>query len=383
MEEQAETQPAGREGVLQPFQARLVDFGNQFEGLVAFAPRADAPGARRGPPPSGCASGRRVRSPGRAAVRRRGCAASGSSRRRGRRSRRARRPPPRRGHRPTPPPVRPRSPCAAQPPPPVPAVPAVAGGRSLPLALEREAVDAHEEGWQHEVRQRRRKSGAQLTGVEFRRSHVVADQVRAAYRRIAMPRPRRRVRREARRGGRVLRRVRPGCRGSSPGRRRGRGIRGCRRPASGPGRRYGRDGRRRRRVDEEALGVQLRPVQVAAGDADASYIARRRHRGAAAWSARSRTYRRRLSIGRPIRDPRGVVAGAFMVGHVDGGLGQSVQVDQSHGVAEQPAEARDLQRREGFAAAEHQAQQSLPPCGRSGRRRAGRGTASASTARSG
>lgn len=54
-----------------------------------------------------------------------------------------------------------------------------------------------------------------------------------------------------------------------------------------------------------------------------------------------------------------------MVGHVDGGLGRSVQVDQSHGVAEQPAEARDLQRREGFAAAEHQAQRA---CRRAGGR---------------
>ncbi len=111
-----------------------------------------------------------------------------------------------------------------------------------------------------------------MTGVEFRRSHVVADQVRAAYRRIACHD--RGVAYAGKRGEAVAYFV-----GFDPvaadlhlvvgaaevfevavGQPAGQ-VAGTVETAAGD------EG-----VGEEALGVQLRPVQVAAGDADASYI---------------------------------------------------------------------------------------------------------------
>ncbi len=77
-----------------------------------------------------------------------------------------------------------------------------------------------------------------------------------------------------------LARARCGSRGSSPGSRCGPGTRCCRPAASAPGRRSGTAARRARSRTgsaHEALGGQLRPVQVAARHAGAADVQLARH----------------------------------------------------------------------------------------------------------
>ena len=90
--------------------------------------------------------------------------------------------------------------------------------------------------------------------------------------------------------------------------------------------------RRRERIGDEALGRQLRAVQVAARHARAAHVQLARHaRPAPAAAPASSTYSRRSGMRPPIGLPRAaddVLAAERPIGHVHGGLGDPVHVHQ-------------------------------------------------------